>query len=278
MFDTHTHLNFSRFKNNVEEVIQRAKDAGVELMVVPGTDIESSQKAVEIANSHQGIFAAVGIHPHHVFELKSKSITDELIKIEELLKNEKVVAVGEVGMDRHVYEQTKYESYAVDDVFIGLQKELLEKQISLAIKYKKSLILHNREARVDVLKILKDMWDPFLEGRSVFHCCEVDPIDVEAELSLLDFACSHKMFMGIDGDITYFAEKKEFIKKVPLEMLVLETDSPFLLPEPLRTQKKFPNEPSNLGIIAQTVADAKNISVDEVKRVTTENATKLFYL
>jgi TatD DNase family protein len=131
------------------------------------------------------------------------------------------------------------------------------------------LILHNREAKEDVLKILRDMWDYKLESRSVFHCCEPDE-------ELLEFAKTHKMFLGVDGDITYYPEKQEFIKKVPLEMLVLETDAPFLLPEPLKTQKLYPNEPKNMKITAEYIAKLRRIDVEEVVRVTMRNACKLF--
>lgn len=280
MFDTHCHLNFSRFRRNLSEVIQRAKDAGVSHIVVPGTGVESSKKAVEIAETYDNVYAAVGIHPHHVFDmmktLNSKSETLKSIQeIENLLVHPKVMAIGEVGVDRHVYEETKYETYNVEKSFIDLQKELLKEQIKLAIRYKKSLVLHNREAIGDLLSVISSQWDTNLEGRTVFHCCEPNE-------KLLEFAKKHKVFIGVDGDITYdllqSMKKKEFIKKVPLEMLVLETDSPFLLPEPLRTKKEYPNEPKNILLIAKYVAEFKGIRVEDLTRQTTENGKRLFGL
>ncbi|MBI3620123.1 TatD family hydrolase [Candidatus Roizmanbacteria bacterium] len=268
MFDTHCHLNFSRFKKNFAAVIKNAKTAGIIGIVVPGTDIPTSKKAIEIAEKNQGIYAAVGIHPHHVFEL---TLTAEVIfgELEKLISQPKVVAIGECGLDRHEYRNTKYEKYKVEENFVELQKIILEKQIDLAIKHKKSLILHNREAKTEMLPILEKKWNKHLDGRTVFHCCEADQ-------ELLGFAKKKGMFIGVDGDITYFKEKQDFIKAVPLEMLVLETDAPFLLPEPLRTQKKYPNEPKNLSLIAESVAKLKNVSFETIVAATTKNANRLF--
>jgi TatD DNase family protein len=274
MFDTHCHLNFSRFKKNVDEVIRKAREVGVTTIVVPGTDFTSSQKAVEIAAQNAGIYAAVGIHPHHVYEFKETGEVnvEELVKeLEKLINQDKVVAVGEVGMDRHVYEATKYEEYNVDEKFIKLQGELLASQIKLAVKFNKSLIIHNREAKQDLLPIVSELWNSSLERHAVFHCCEPDE-------ELLNFAQQHKMFLGVDGDITYFKEKQEFIKKVPLDMLVLETDSPFLLPEPMRTQKLFPNKPENIPYISEFIARIMGVEVEKLRKQTTENGKELFQI
>ena len=275
-FDTHCHLNFEAFDKTVDDVIERAKKVGVDHILIPGTDVPTSKKAVQIAEKHKGIYAAVGIHPHHVFEIYSKvkaqsqnflapvGIHSDLNQIEQLLSNPKVVAIGEVGIDRHIYQKTKYPDYKIGEEFVRLQKEVLKKQIDLVVKYDKSLILHNREAKADMFDVLNKTWNKKLEGRSVFHCCEPDH-------ELLEFAKDHKMFIGVDGDITYYKEKQQFIKLVPLEMLVLETDSPYLSPF-----KKFPNEPKNIPLIAEFVAKLKGISVDEVAEITTENAQILF--
>jgi len=295
-FDTHCHLNFKAFDEGVKEVINRANKVGNDQIIIPGTDIETSKKAIKIAEKYKGVYAAVGIHPHHVYEFlkaqisvfstaspqrgprrlsqKQKSahfLSQELKKIENLLSNKKVVAIGEVGIDRHIYQKTVYKIYKVEEEFIKLQKEFLKEQIKLAIKYDKSLILHNREAREDILGVLREMWDKKLEGRAVFHCCEPDVVGTIHELSLLEFAKSHKMFIGVDGDIVYHREKQEFIKTVPLEMLVLETDSPFLSP-----MRQYPNEPKNIILIAELIAKLKNIPIKKISEITTENARRLF--
>lgn len=272
MFDTHCHLNFKAFKKILPDIIESAKEEGLTNILIPGTDVKTSRDGVEIAKQHNWIFAAVGIHPHHVYKiLKRDDITvdSELKEIESLLHEPKVKAVGEIGMDKHIYEETVYQEYNVDGAFINLQKELFRKQIQLAITYDKSLILHNREAIDDLIPILKEMWDEKLKGKTVLHCCE--PI-----IELLDFAKEHNIYIGVDGDITYYPEKQEFITLVPEDLLVLETDSPFLLPEPLRSQKMYPNKPVNIKIVAEKVANLRKISAENLAKQTTENAMKLF--
>lgn len=276
-FDTHCHLNFKTFDDRVGEVVDNAKKAGVDRIVAPGTDIETSKKSVEIAEKHDGIYAAVGIHPHHVFELFKarghnflsqrgpypESEKNFIPSLSLLLKNPKVVAIGEIGIDRHLYQKTKHKYYKVDERFVDLQKEFFIEQIKLAKKYNKALIIHNREAKKDVLEILT-VHSSLLTFNSVFHCCEPD-------VELLEFAKDNKMFIGVDGDVVYWKQKQEFIKKVPLEMLVLETDSPFLSP-----YRKFPNEPKNIKVIAEFIAKLLNCSIDSLSKQTTENARRLF--
>ncbi len=287
MFDTHCHLNFKRYKKTLDQVIVRAHEAGVTTIVIPGTDVKSSKKAVEIAQSHEGMFAAVGIHPHHAAKYMSsvipnpdsesrdqwiqKQVQYDMKIIEILISQPKVVAVGEVGMDRHTYEETVYAEYQISPEFITIQQNLLKMQIDLAIKYDKSLILHNREAKQDILQILRDKWDAKLENRTVFHCCEPDQ-------ELLDFACSHKMYIGVDGDVTYDLAKQKFISEVPLEMLVIETDSPYILPEPLLSQKAYPNEPAHVRYVAEAVSSLKKLPVGEIVKQTTEKGRNLFQI
>ncbi len=265
MFDTHCHLNFKGFEGREKEVVERAHHEGVDNILVPGTDYETSAKAVEIATTFEGVWAAVGIHPHHVVQCQ------QLKPIEELLKNKRVVAVGEVGIDEHIYRKTKYSDYQVNQPFIDLQKQLLEQQIGLAIKYEKSLILHNWEATEEFLGILGKGWDEKLEEKTVFHCCEPDE-------RLLKFAKDHKIFIGIDGDITYIKKKQAFIQNIPLELLVLETDSPYLVPEPLRSQKVFPNEPKNIKIISQFISQIIDTSLKQLIEITEANSKRLFLL
>lgn len=275
MIDTHCHLNFSRFNDRFADVITDAKQVGVTTIIVPGTDLTSSIKGVEIANEFEGVYAAVGIHPHHVYEFIIQNsefrIESELLEIENLLSNAKVVALGEVGLDRHEYGGTKYKNYTVDNRFIEIQKTLLVEQIEFAVRHKKSLILHNREAGADMLPLLSEHWDAVLGDRTVFHCCEPDEV-------LLSFAKEHNMFIGVDGDITYSPEKQEFVKRIPRDYLVLETDSPFLLPEPLRAEKKYPNEPKNLVIICNFIADILGVAEKELGKLTEENSKRLFHL
>lgn len=264
--DTHCHLNFQAFDGKLDEVIHSAKSAGVGIVVVPGTDIVTSIKAIEISKKYLDIYAAVGIHPHHAIEyIKSKDrLQSDLKKIERMLKEEKVVAVGEVGIDRYVYKKTKHKEYAVDEEFIDVQKILFTEQLNLVAKYKKTLIIHNREAKKDLLKILTDNQSLITDYRIVFHCCEPDE-------ELLEFAKKYNVFIGVDGDVVYWSKKQRFIKVVPLEMLVLETDSPYLSPF-----RKFPNEPANIPFVAKFIAELKGIEVKKVEDQTSANAKKLF--
>ncbi len=287
-FDTHAHLNFKRFKKDVDAVIQQIRDADFSGIVIPGTDVVSSKRAVELAENNDRIYAAVGIHPHHSPRAQSGLINEKdipdvpgmLADIENIIASHReisdkkiIVAIGEIGLDRHVYEETKYEHYSVDEAFIEEQKELFRRQIELAKKYNLSVIVHNREAINDLLPLLNELWDDCFSGRMVFHCCE--PLQ-----ELLDFAVAHRVYIGIDGDITYATaealQKREFIAKVPDELLVLETDSPFLLPEPLRSEKKYPNTPLNIHLVGEFVAQCRNQTVEDVQKMTAENAHKLF--
>ncbi len=276
MFDTHCHLNFGAFDSNVDEVVASALASGVNQIMIPSTDLSTSEKAIGVANKFENVYAAVGIHPHHVFELKMKSdkLKADLENIELLLQSENVVAIGEVGLDRHYYKNTKYSDYEITNEFMLLQREVFARQVELAIEHDKSLILHNREAKAEFLVALLSVWDTKLEGRTVFHCCEPD-------VELLEFAKKYKLYIGVDGDVTYSKQKQEFIRTVPVEMLVLETDAPFLSPEPFRSlpsKTRGPNVPANLKLIAEFVANLKEVSTQQLSQVTTANAQKLFGL
>lgn len=280
VFDTHCHLNFKRFKDNVKEVIDRAKEAGIIGIIVPGTDLYTSKVSVELSNQYEGIYSAVGIHPHHALEYQKSKVKNQkyiskfksdIDELKNLITHPKVVAVGEVGLDKHQYAVTKYQQYTIDEEFLRAQKQLLTKQIQLALEYDKSLILHNREAKEVLLPLLKKNWDEKLKGRTVFHCCEPDP-------ELLEFARNYGIFIGVDGDVTYGGEKSEFIKTVPLEMLVTETDSPYLLPEPLRTKKQYPNEPKHISIILDCISKLKKQPKEKIREIVKNNAKMLFQL
>lgn len=273
MIDTHCHLNFKRFKGTVDTIISEAMLAGVESMIVPGTEIDSSRQAIEIAGNYDTVYATAGIHPHHVFDSLQDDIDIQLLLevLDDLLTHKEVIAVGEIGVDLHQYSQTKYEDYELSEKFLKLQEVFFKEQIGLALKHNLPVIMHNREAADLLMQYISDVWDDRLTGMVVFHCCEAD-------LELLQFAQDHGFYIGVDGDVTYDSTKQEFIARVPLEMLVLETDAPFLLPEPLKSQKQYPNTPVNLSIIAESVSKIKQISYDELDTVTTLNAKKLFNL
>lgn len=272
MFDTHTHIQFKIFDSMIDQVIDEARRSGVRGIIAVATNLASSKKALELAQQFRGVYAAVGIHPHHVFDHFNSNVDliDQLKKITELLNNPKVVAIGETGVDRHQYQKTKYLNYSVDNKFIEIQKQLFSLQIDLAIKFQKSLIIHNRQAVADLLEVLENKWSVELSRRSVFHCCEPDQ-------KLLDFAIKHEVFVGIDGDITYDKDKQQYLKKVPLGLLVLETDSPFLIPESLKSSSE-PNQPGNLKLVADKVAEILKEHPGKIADITYQNSRKLFNL
>lgn len=258
MFDTHCHLNFGFFDDKLKETISDAREAGIKKFVIPGTDLDLSKKAIKIAEQHQGVYAAVGIHPTE--DLEKVSLSKTMEQLSQLVDDsKKVVAIGEVGLDYY-----RFKSPA------SLQIKFLKAQINLAKKLGLSLVFHNRVATEDFLKTVDSVWDLSLKGKIVFHACSPDE-------TILEFAKKKKIFIGVDGDVTYDTQKEDFIKSVPLEMLVLETDSPFLTPRPVRNGR-HENAPKNLKHIARFVSGIKDCSFESLIKITTNNAHSLFSL
>ncbi|HNQ31508.1 MAG TPA: TatD family hydrolase [Candidatus Woesebacteria bacterium] len=277
--DTHCHLNFKAFEGGEATIVRKAQQVQVEMVVVPGTDVPTSQKAVRIAQKNPQVYALVGVHPHHVTHYMMQddptlAFERDLPILESLVQEQKVVGMGEIGLDRHTYAVSKYgPSSVVSDSLFALQKMVFLRQLELAHRHGTSVSIHNREAHTDLIQIFEENAKLMqeLSHRIVLHCCE--PME-----ALLNLAKRFGCFIGVDGDITYDRAKQEFIRNVPLEMLVLETDAPYLLPEPWRSQKKYPNVPEYLPRIATEVARVKNVSVEMVAHVTTQNARVLFGL
>jgi len=257
MFDTHCHLYLDPLNLDLDRIIFKTKESGVNYLIVPGVNYKTSLKSIEISNCYENVYSAVGFHPTEL--IKEEDIERELFKIEELILKEKVVAVGEIGLD--YYHKVNSES---------VQKVLLRKQLRLAIKYNKATIIHSRHATEDVIKLIKDFGTENFEKSLVFHCAE--PLDEILELSI-----KNNYFIGIDGDITFDTYKQDFIRKVPLENLVLETDSPLLAPtdDGIKDRNKI-NYPYYLPQIAKKVSEIKSISLDRVITTTTANALLLF--
>lgn len=280
LIDTHCHLNFKAFKKDLNEVIKRAKDAGVEKIIVVGSDLKSSRKAVKLAQKYDSLYASVGIHPHHVTSL-NKDINHSQKKLTEILtilaKNKKVVAIGETGLDYHTYQKSKYGPI---DNNKSLQKTFFDLHLNLAKKIDLPLIIHCRKAHDDLLEIL-GLGARVLKQKGVLHCFEGDKNHLKKALNL-------GFYIGFNGMVTYPERKKlkNLVKITPIERILLETDSPFLTPEPLRgTRKKLAplvflagarNEPKNLKIVAEKISEIKNISFREISKKTTDNSYSLF--
>lgn len=251
LFDTHVHLNIEQFDEDRDEVIQRAKAAGVEKMVVVGFDHETIHKAIALAEQYDFIYAAVGWHPVDAIDF-----TDEdLLWLEELAHHEKVVALGEMGLDYHWDKSPK-----------DVQKDVFRKQIALAKKVKLPIIIHNREATDDVIQLLQEEHAEEVGG--IMHCFAGE---VEHVKPCLDM----NFYISLGGPVTFKNAKapKEVAKVVPADRLLVETDCPFLAPHPHRGKR---NEPAYVRLVAEQIANLRDTSIEAIEQQTTANALRLF--
>jgi TatD DNase family protein len=275
MIDTHTHLNFKSFDKDWQTIVNQSIKAGVEKMIVVGTDIDSSQKAVNLTAGNPPLFASIGIHPHHVKQLKSKTDIPPLIaKLKAIATQNKVIAIGEIGLDYHYYKNSKYHNTKITPHLIDLQKSLLKLQIELAIKQRLPLIIHSREAKEDVLNILKSYFINHKSISGVFHCFDGS---IKYAKKIIDAG----FYISFTGQITYSQDRNQAAATIPLDRLLLETDCPFMPPEPKRTKsedktKLLRSQPSDVKIIGSYHAKTRGISVTKVIAQTTKNAYKLF--
>lgn len=252
IFESHCHLNDDQLYSKIDEVILRAKNAGVTKMVVVGWDYKTSLRAVEIAHTYDFIYAAVGFHPENVYDITK----EQLHEILNLCSDEKVVAIGEIGLDYYwTREQEKRE----------IQKEFFIEQLKFANEKNMPVIIHNREAFEDCLKILREN-RPVASG--TMHCFSGS---VEYLKDVLDLG----LLIGLDGPVTFKNAKtpKEVADAVPLEKLLLETDCPYLTPHPFRGTL---NEPVNIRLILDQIAEIKGLSKKHIAEVTYDNACRLF--
>ncbi|WP_053954862.1 TatD family hydrolase [Inediibacterium massiliense] len=251
LFDSHAHLDDPRFDKDRDEIIKRAQENGISYIVNPGSDFETSVRSIEMAKEYDMVYAAVGVHPHDVKDMDE--ITLSLLK--GLSKKPKVVAIGEIGLDYH-YDHSPRD----------LQREWFRRQIHLAKEVKLPIIIHDREANDDVLRILKE--EEAFETGVVLHC-----YSGSAELARQYIKLG--AYISIAGPVTFNNARKtvEVVESIPLEYLFVETDSPYLTPVPYRGKR---NEMSYVKYVAEKVANIKGISIEEVAHQTTENAKKFF--
>ena len=254
IFDTHCHLNSEELYNRLDEVLENAKKVGVNKFLVVGWNKESSLLAVELAHQYEGIYAAIGFHPTDI-----DGVSDEdYNQVMSLVGDPKVVAIGEIGLDYH---------WVKDPEQRKKQKEWFIKQIDFANQHKKPISIHNREAFEDCLNILKEH-KPLYSG--VMHCYSGS---VELLKDVLDLG----LFIGLDGPLTFTNAKtpKEVCYDVPLDRLLVETDSPYLSPHPLRGTV---NEPANIALVIDEITRIKGISKKHILEVIYENSCKLFHV
>lgn len=247
LFDSHAHYNDEKFENELE-IIEEIYNSGVTKLITAGYSLETTKKAIEIAHNYEFIYATAGISPNDIDDLKEEHFEE----IRSMAKDEKVVAIGEIGLD---YYWNKENKEAQKDAFI--------KQIKIANEMNLPIVIHTREAVQDTLEILKQN-----KTRGVFHCC---PLNIE----LIKEGLKLGLYISFAGPVTFKNSKNanQVIEFVPLDKMLIETDSPYLSPEPLRGTR---NDSRNVKYIAQKIAEVKGISIDEVARITYENAKKVF--
>lgn len=251
LLDSHAHYNDAKFDDDRDTIIKEAHNSGITTIINAGYSLESSKKAIEIANQYEFMYATVGVSPNNIANLKEDYIKD----IEELAKNHKVVAIGEIGLDYYWNKENKEK-----------QKEIFMEQIKLANKLNLPIVIHTREAVMDTIDMLKNKVECIKKG--VFHCC---PLNVE----LVKEALKLGFYISFAGPVTFKNSKNaaEIINLVPIEKILIETDSPYLSPEPVRGTR---NDSRNVKYIAQKIADIKGLTVEEIAKQTYKNAQKIF--
>lgn len=278
LIDTHCHVHFPAYDADRAEVLERARAAGVAMITV-GTRYETSVSAVAFAELHSDVWATIGIHPNHTYDVGFKD-TNELpghehegtlgeifdtAKYEELARHQKVVAIGECGLDYYRLP----EDPAARDAIIAKQKAGLKDQIDFATKVKKPLVIHCRDAHADQASIIDDaLRGGGLPARGVIHCFTGTAEEASTYRSL-------GFYVSIPGIVTFAKNVQEAVRDIPLAQMVVETDAPYLAPKPYRGKR---NEPAYVAETARAIAEIKGVSVDEVTAVTTQNAKSLFRL
>ncbi|MES2765201.1 MAG: TatD family hydrolase [Bacteroidota bacterium] len=252
MIDTHAHIDTDAFEADRDEVLKRAFDAGMEYIIIPSIGVEAFKNLQDLVESEPRLYRGIGIHPHNVANVTDDDL--ERVERESFLK--KVVAIGEIGLDY-------YYDFAPKDV----QQDIFKKQLEIAKRRKLPVIIHNRDADDDVLKILTEAQDGTLEG--VLHCFSGTPEFLKSALDL-------NFHVSYTGNITYKKSTlAETVLQTPFERMMIETDSPYLTPVPHRGKR---NEPGYVKLIAEKIAEIKNTSLDEVLSMTSNTAKKLFRL
>lgn len=247
LIDSHAHMDSEQFNEDREEVFNRIKEK-MDFVVNIGYNLESSKKGVEYSKKYDFIYAVVGVHPDDI-----EGYDDKLeAELEELAKNEKVLAIGEIGLDYHWMTHPK-----------EIQQDIFRRQMRLAERCNKPIVIHSREAMEDTLKILKE----FPNVKGIFHCY---PGSVETALQVID-----NYYLGIGGVLTFKNAKKlvEVVEKIPLDKLILETDCPYMAPTPFRGKR---NEPIYVEYVAKKIAEIKGITYEEVVEATNRNTRKAY--
>ena len=258
-FDSHAHLDDTRFDEDRETLIQEIKKAGITKFVSAGYSIEGSKKGLELSKQFEYIYTTCGISPNDIPQTEEalwKDIDEIRHLVESNLESKKIVAIGEIGLDYYWEKDLQRREW---------QRQAFIKQIEMANSFELPIVIHTREAVMDTLEILKEN---IVNKKGIFHCCPLNRELVKEELKL-------GFYISFAGPVTFKNSKNanEIIQMVPNDKMLIETDSPYLAPEPVRGTR---NDPKNVKFIAQKVADVKNMPLEEVAKITYENAKKIF--
>lgn len=249
-FDTHAHLDDEQLIDDLNNIYESMKNNKVKYVTIPSSNIESAKNCIKIAEKYENTFVLIGIHPESADSFRD----EDILKLEELAKHEKVVGIGEVGLD-YYWRQDNFEK----------QKEILKKQIELANKLKLPVALHIRDANTEMIDFLKE--NP-VEKKGIFHCVPLDEKLIKEGVEL-------GYYISFSGVITFKNVKNvdECIKLVPKDKILIETDSPYLTPDPYRGRR---NDPSKVIFTAKKIANVLNITEKEIAKITTENAKRVY--
>ena len=248
-FDSHAHYNDEYFKDKKDELIPKMYKDEITNIVCAGYNLAGSKEAIEIANKYPHIFATCGISPNDINE----NVEEELIEIEKMSKEEKVVAIGEIGLDYYWNKDNK-----------ELQKQVFIKQIEMANRLSLPIVIHTREAVMDTLEILRQY--P-VNKKGVFHCCPLNQELIKEGLKI-------GFYISFSGNITFKnAKSAGCIELVPLDRILIETDSPYLSPEPHRGEK---NTSLNVKYVAKKIAEVKQEKIEKIAEITRKNAKCIF--
>ena len=252
MIDSHVHLDDEAFKGDREDIIKSLGENGIELVINNSSDLPSSERSVELANKYENIYAAIGVHPH-----EARTYDDEVEKrLIELSRDKKVLAIGEIGLD-----------YYYDNSPRDVQKEVFKRQIELAAKLKKNIVIHSRDAAKDTFDILKEAHEKY-DFTALIHCFSQSVDMMREYLKMGDY-------IALGGAVTFKNAKtpKEVAKAVDLYRLLLETDCPYMTPVPYRGKR---NEPKLVKFTCQYIADLRQMDASELEKITGENTKRFF--
>lgn len=256
LFDTHSHYNDEKFDKDREQIIKETYEAGITKFVCAGYNIESSQKAMELSQKYEFIYSICGISPNDIPQSEQELWKDieKITKIIKENKTNKLVAIGEIGLDYYWNKENK-----------ELQTEAFIKQIDLANELNLPIVIHSRDASVDTINVIKEHT---VKKAGIFHCCQFNQEMIKQALEL-------GYYISFAGPVTFKNSKNasDIVKLVPLDRILIETDSPYLSPEPNRGKR---NDSRNVKFIAQKIANFKEIPIDEIAKITYENALRIF--